>query len=147
MASKSDAVAIGGNKPLTEEFMQALNRQASGLPPEGAVDVTARFNGEDVPIPVSVARDALHKRMGELNRRLSSADNIPNPYQFAGNGNPYLADMIRQHQAMEEMAIAEIEQVKAELERLGKLTDAEAVRWAVTDGHIHRHANGGWVVR
>jgi hypothetical protein len=145
LMANTDSVYIAAGA-MTDDFMETLNRQASGMAPAGAVDVTARFNGEDVTVPVSLARHALHKRMDELNRKISSADNIPDPYQFAGNGNPYLADMVRQRRIMEEMAVAELEHVKAELERLGKLTDAEVVKWAVTCGKIGRSHNGGWVV-
>ena len=144
--ANSEASAYIGGAPMTDEFKDILNRQTSGMPPAGTVDVTARFNGEAITIPVSVARNALYKRMDELNRKLSSTDDIPNPYQFAGNGNPYLADMISQHQAMEKMATAEIEHVRAELVRLESLTDTEVVRWAVENGHIAHHTNGGLVL-
>jgi hypothetical protein len=132
--------------PMTDDFRESLNRQASGMPPLGAVDVTARFNGEDVTVPVSVAREVLNKHMAELNRKVSSADSVPDPFQFAGNGNPYLAEQVRQRQIMEEMATTEIEQVKSELDKLGKLTDAEIVTWAVDSGHIGRSHMGHWVV-
>lgn len=142
----TDASAYIGGAPMTDEFLANLQRQESGMPPAGAVDVSTRFNGEAVTVPVSLARDALYKHMAELRRKLSSADNIPDPYQFAGNGNPYLADMISQHQAMEKMATAEIEHVRAELVRLESLTDTEVVRWAVENGHIAHHTNGGLVL-
>ena len=143
--ANSEASAYIGGAPMTDEFKDILNRQTSGMPPAGTVDVTARFNGEAITIPVSVARNALYKRMDELNRKLSSTDNIPNPYQFAGNGNPYLSDMVRHHELMTEMATAEIERARAELDRLGKLTDAELIEWAVTNRHIARHVSGGWM--
>ena len=144
MMANTDSAYIGGQTPMTEEFLSNRQRESSGLSPAGAVDVTAQFNGEDVPVPVSVARNALYKHMDVLKGKLAAE--IPDPFRFAGNG-PYLDEMRRQHRLMAEMAIAEKEQAKAELERLGRLNDAEIVHWAVSNGHVGRTNNGHWVVK
>ena len=141
-AVNPDGSLFIGRGEVTEEFAVNVNRQASGLPPAGAVDVTARFNGEDVPVPVNVARDALYKHMASLQVKISAE--IHDPYKFAGNG-PYLGQMRAQWQTTADMANAEKERARAELESLGKMNDAEVVRWAVECGHIGRSHRGDWV--
>lgn len=142
-AVSADGVFYGAG-PMSDDFMSNLNRQSSGMAPAGAVSAPTMFNGSIVP--VSMAREALGRHMDALRHKLSSAESVPDPYQFAGNGNPYLAQQIRQREIMTEMAVRELEQVRAELDRLGKLTDTEVTDWAVKSGHIGRSHNGGLVL-
>lgn len=140
--AKSDGVVIAADRPMTEEFKRNLNRQQSGLHPEGARAVATGAGNETVP--VSVARGALYRHMAFLERKISAE--ISDPFKFAGNA-PYMDGIRRQRQVMIDSAMAAKEQARAELESLRNLDDAEIVQWAVTNGHVRRHVNGGWAVR
>ena len=142
----ADSAYIGGQNPMSEGFLSNRQREASGLPPVGAVEVTASVKGEDVPVPVpvSVAREALYRHMSLLREKASVE--ITDPYRFMGNG-PYLDQMRAQWQATADMTMAEKERAREELARLGKLTDTEIVQWAVSNGHIGRTYMGHWAVK
>lgn len=130
--------------PMSPEFLANLQRQQSGMPPVGA-GKPATADNRTATVPVVVARNALNKHMDVLKDKIANRENMPDPYRFAGNGNPYMGEMIRQRKAADQMAAAETERLKAELDSLGNLTDAEVVEWAVKGRRVARHVNGGWV--
>jgi hypothetical protein len=129
-----DGHAIIGGRPTTPEFYEAINRQASGLPPTGArkVSVTAEVSaGEPLP-SLAVARQVVGREIGrlrgnaeDLERRISA-----HPAAFQGNANPYLASVVQAHNAMTAGYRLQLAEVQAELAELEAL-DGQAVQvWA-----------------
>jgi hypothetical protein len=131
MATDDGHAVIGAGRPASPEFYETLNRQQSGLPPRGAVN-------RNQPAPVAglvslgVARNVLGKRIAELRQEADGLERsiAAHPAQFAGNGNPYIADVIKAHQAMTASYRQQLEVVKDELGRLESMDDSAAQAWA-----------------
>jgi hypothetical protein len=129
--AKSDGVVIGGNRPVTEEFKQALNRQASGLPPTGAAGSpdTPVVNPDDVLPFITVARAAVGNHVTDLKGTLAAIERELSQPPFGANGQPnaYLVD---RHNGLRETA----ERIRAEIESIGSWSDHQVRLWAKEHG-------------
>jgi hypothetical protein len=133
MATDDGHAVIGAGRSASTEFYETLNRQQSGLPPAGAIKAR---NPQPAPVTglvsLGVARQILAKRIAELRQEADGLGRsiAAHPAQFAGNGNPYLQDVMRAHQAMTVGYRQQLEVVKDELGRLESMDDSAAQAWA-----------------
>lgn len=124
---------IGGDRPLTPEFLNVLRRQESGMPPAGAAD------SRDIPVVdpadvlpfLSVAQAAVGRHVNDLRLALSHVEReleVSSPLSASGQPNAYLAD---RYNGLRETA----ERIRAEIESIGSWSDHQVRIWAHEHGY------------
>jgi hypothetical protein len=99
--------------------------------------------------PVAAAREAWGREINRIRSKIASGEaelSGPDAFAFHGNTNPYLADLQRGRQAMRESVSGEVARLRAELDELEAMPDAEVASWAVRTDHVRPRHSGGWLI-
>lgn len=112
---------------------EAAMRQQSGLPPVSARGQVAAGVPAGSPLPSpQVARQVLGHEITRLSLQAESLQRQGEgqPFAFAGNANPYVAQVAQAQAGMRAQARDELGRVRAELARLEALDDHAVMEWA-----------------
>jgi hypothetical protein len=134
MDSKSDNETvipghmILGDKPMDAEHLARLQRELSGIAPEGAIDIPVVVPDDVLPF-LQVAQAAVGRHVGDLKATLAHVERELSQPPFGANGQPnqYLAD---RHNGLRETA----ERIRAEIESIGSWSDNQVRLWASEHG-------------
>jgi hypothetical protein len=133
MASKAESESIPGpvilgDRPMDAGHLARLQRELSGIAPEGATDIPVVVPGDVLPF-VQVARAAVGRHVNELKGTLAQIERELSRPPFGANGTPnqYLVD---RHNGLRETA----ERIRAEIGSIGKWDELTVRQWAKEHG-------------
>lgn len=125
--------SLEASRPYRDAAMEVMLRQEAGVSGQNTTQSPAVR-----PLPsAQVARHHVGKEVSRLSlqaEQLTRQAEGPFPGAFAGNTNPYLADVHRGHEAMATQARNQLAEVRAELKKLEALDDYGAQEWAYARG-------------
>jgi hypothetical protein len=126
--ANSESAVVGG-KPIDAEHMARIQRELSGLAPEGAADISAVTPVDVLPY-LSVARQAVGSHVTDLKLTLQGIERELErpPLSAGGQPNQYIMD---RYNDLRETA----ERIKAEIESIGSWSDHQVRVWAHEHGY------------
>jgi hypothetical protein len=133
MANKETVIPgpmILGDRPMDAEHMARLQRELSGIAPEGATDIPVVVPNDVLPF-LQVARAAVGRHIGDLKATLAHVEReleVSSPLSASGQPNAYLAE---RYNGLRETA----ERIRAEIESIGSWSDHQVRLWAREHGY------------